>query len=67
MKLMTLMEVTNALHDLGYSQQTQAKIAKVAQGTISRWMRDNPALVNMKALDRLTKKLNQEKAQRGIK
>ncbi len=56
----TLKQTINALLDLDHSQADLAKVAKVSQMTISRWNLKDPKLVNVAALNRLTKFLDRE-------
>lgn len=53
-------EVINALQQRGYSQESLAKIGKVSQASICRWSKKNPTLVNIRALEKLSKKLEAE-------
>lgn len=58
----TLKETIGALHDFGMSQKAIAEVSGVPQPTISRWSRSNPRLVNLEALTKMQRHLEQLRA-----
>lgn len=53
----TLKQLVTYLRNRDYSQERIARIAGVSQMTISRWAKENPALLNMNAHRKLTKEV----------
>lgn len=57
----TLKQLVTILRNRDYSQARIGRIAGVSQMTVSRWEKDNPKRIDMKALRRLELEVKESK------